>query len=156
MALDVRLLAGPLSAPAELEAFLAGRTSDGAIVTFTGLARDRGGDGAVIDTLTLDWYPGMTERSMHEIAEAAAVRFPITDMVVVHRCGDITPGETIVFVATAAPHRRVAFEAADYVMDRLKTGAAFWKRETGPGGTRWIEPVDEDCAALARWKDHTP
>ena len=156
MALDVRLATATLSAPAELKAFLAGRTADGAVVTFTGLARGIDKDGSVVGSLTLDWYPGMTERSMLDIAEAAAARFPVSDLVVVHRCGDIAPGETIVFVAAAAPHRRVAFEAADYLMDRLKTEAAFWKRETGPAGTRWIEPVDDDRAALARWKDETP
>jgi len=156
LTLDVRLATETLSAPSELERFLSGRTGDGAVVTFTGLARGIGKDGSVIESLTLDWYPGMTERSMLDIAEAAAARFPVSDLVVVHRCGDIVPGETIVFVAAAAPHRRVAFEAADYLMDRLKTEAAFWKRETGPAGTRWIEPVDDDRAALARWKDQTP
>ena len=156
MALDVRLASGPLSASAELEAFLAGRTGDGAVVTFTGLARAVGKDGTAVETLSLDWYPGMTERSMRDIAEAAAARFAVSDLVVVHRCGEIVPGETIVFVAAAAAHRRAAFAAADYLMDRLKTEAAFWKRETGPSGTRWIEPVDEDRAALARWKDETP
>jgi molybdopterin synthase catalytic subunit len=156
MTLDVRLTATALSAGAELEGFIAGRTGDGAVVSFTGLARGVGKDGSVIETLRLDWYPGMTERSMQDIAEAAAARFPVTDLIVAHRCGEITPGETIVFVATASPHRRTAFEAADYLMDRLKTEAAFWKRETGPSGTRWIEPVDEDRAALARWKDETP
>lgn len=153
MTLDVRLTPGPLSASAELETFLAGRVTDGAVVSFAGLARGTARDGSVVESLTLDWYPGMTERSMVEIAEAAASRFAVSDLVVVHRCGDITPGETIVFVAAAAPHRREAFEAADYLMDRLKTEAAFWKRETGPDGARWIEPVDEDRAALARWKD---
>ncbi len=156
MALDVRLTSAPLSAPAELEAFLAGRLSDGAVVSFTGLARAVARDGAIVDTLTLDWYPGMTERSMQDIAAAAAARFLVTDLLVVHRCGEIGPGETIVFVAAAAAHRREAFAAADYLMDRLKTEAAFWKRETGPAGARWIEPVDEDRAALARWKDETP
>lgn len=155
MALDVRLISTPLSPPSELEAFLSGRTAEGAVVTFTGLARNRGKDGSSIHALTLDWYPGMTERSMRDIAEAAAARFAVTDLVVVHRCGEIVPGETIVFVATAARHRREAFAAADYLMDRLKTEAAFWKRETGPSGTHWIEPVDEDRAALARWKDET-
>ncbi|MGZ9098428.1 MAG: molybdenum cofactor biosynthesis protein MoaE [Brevundimonas sp.] len=154
--MDVRLVSTDLSAPAELAAFLAGRTGDGAVVSFTGLARGVGKDGAVVESLTLDWYPGMTERSMREIAEAAAARFPVGDLVVVHRCGEIRPGETIVFVAAAAAHRRAAFAAADYLMDRLKTEAAFWKRETGPAGVRWIEPVDEDRAALARWKDETP
>lgn len=156
MALDVRLVAGPLSAPAELEAFLAGRTDDGAVVSFTGLARGVARDGSAVDALRLDWYPGLTEGSMHDIAVAAAARFAVSDLVVVHRCGEIVPGETIVFVAAAAAHRRAAFEAADYLMDRLKTEAAFWKRETGPAGGRWIEPVDEDRAAVARWKDETP
>jgi molybdopterin synthase catalytic subunit len=156
MALDVRLNPGPLSASAELEAFLAGRSGDGAVVTFTGLARGAGTDGSVVETLALDWYPGMTERSMQDIAEAAAARFAVSDLVVVHRRGEIFPGETIVFVAAAAAHRREAFAAADYLMDRLKTEAAFWKRETGPSGKRWIEPTDEDRAALARWKDETP
>ncbi|WP_370649999.1 molybdenum cofactor biosynthesis protein MoaE [Brevundimonas sp.] len=156
MALDVRLATAPLSAAAELEAFLAGRTGDGAVVSFTGLARGVGKDGSIVETLTLDWYPGMTERSMREIAEDAAARFAVSDLVVVHRCGDIVPGETIVFVAAAAAHRRAAFAAADYLMDRLKTEAAFWKRETGPAGVRWIEPLDEDRAAAARWKDKTP
>lgn len=156
MTLDVRLVPGPLSASAELEAFLAGRTDDGAVVAFTGLARGVGKDGSIVETLTLDWYPGMTERSMRDIAEDAAARFPVRDLVVAHRCGEIVPGETIVFVAAAAAHRRAAFAAADYLMDRLKTEAAFWKRETGPAGTRWIEPSDEDRAALARWKDEAP
>ena len=155
MALDVRLVSGPLSPAAELDAFMSGRTADGAVVTFTGLARATARDGSVVTALTLDWYPGMTERSMRDIAEAASARFQVRDLVVAHRCGDITPGETIVFVAAAAAHRRTAFEATDYVMDRLKSEAAFWKRETGPAGARWIEPADEDRAALARWKDKT-
>lgn len=156
MALDIRLAATALSASSELETFLADRAGDGAVVCFTGLARGVGKDGATVETLTLDWYPGMTEQSMREIAKDAAARFPVSDLVVIHRCGDITPGETIVFVAAAAVHRRAAFEAADYLMDRLKTEAAFWKRETGPAGVRWIEPVDEDRAALVRWKDKSP
>ena len=156
MALDVRLATETLSAPVELERFLAGRTGDGAVVTFTGLARGVARDGSIVESLTLDWYPGMTERSMRDITEAAAARFAVSDLVVVHRCGDIMPGETIVFVAAAARNRRAAFQAADYLMDRLKTEAAFWKRETGPSGARWIEPVDDDRAALARWKDETP
>jgi molybdopterin synthase catalytic subunit len=156
VALDVRLTQSALSAPEELATFVANRTVEGAVVTFTGLARGAGKDGSVVETLSLDWYPGMTERSMQDIAEAAAARFPVTDLIVVHRCGEILPGETIVFVAAAAAHRREAFAAAEYLMDRLKTEAAFWKRETGPSGTRWIEPVDEDRAALARWKDETP
>lgn len=155
MALDVRLTQTPLCAASELQAFLAGRADDGAVVSFTGLARAAGKDGTVVSSLALDWYRGMTERSMRDIAEAAAARFSVSDLVVVHRCGEIHPGETIVFVAAAATHRRAAFEAADYLMDRLKSQAAFWKREVGPAGMRWIEPVDEDRVALARWNEGT-
>lgn len=153
MTLDVRLTQAPLCAASELQAFLTRRVDDGAVVSFTGLARAAGRDGTVVGSLVLDWYPGMTERSMRDIGEAAAARFPVRDLVVVHRCGEIRPGETIVFVAAAAAHRRAAFEAADYLMDRLKSEAAFWKREIGPAGVRWIEPVDEDHAALARWNE---
>ena len=127
----------------------------GATAIFIGAMRDFN-EGEAVRGMTLEHYPGMTERYLQDIAQAAAVRFPVTELVVVHRCGEIVPGETIVFVAAAAAHRREAFAAADYLMDRLKTEAAFWKRETGPSGTRWIEPVDEDRAALARWKDETP
>lgn len=156
MTIDVRLEPAALSAPAELAAFLADRPGDGAVVSFTGLARAVAQDGAVVEALTLDWYPGMTEGSMRDIAEGAALRFAVSDLVVVHRGGEIAPGDAIVFVAVAAPHRREAFLAADYLMDRLKTEAAFWKRETGPAGRRWIEPTDEDRAAVARWTDEAP
>lgn len=148
-----RLIAGPLSAPLELEAFLHGRTGDGAVVSFTGLARGTSRTGEPVTRLRLDWYPGMTERSLQTIAEAGAARFEVSDLLVVHRCGEVLPGETIVFVAAAAPHRRRAFLAADHLMDRLKTEAAFWKWEEGPGGGRWIEPADGDRVDTERWSD---
>ena len=88
-----------------------------------------------------------------EIAEAALSRFAVNAIRVVHRCGRIRPGETIVFAAASAPHRREAFLAADYLMDRLKSEAAFWKRESGPEGGRWIEPTEQDGADRARWSD---
>lgn len=153
MAVQARLETRHLDAASELASFLSGRTDDGAVVTFTGLARARGSDGAPVSTLRLDWHPVMTERSLVDLAEATADQFPVSDILVVHRCGEITPGETIVMVAVASPHRRQAFLAADSLMDRLKTEAVFWKHESGPDGGRWIEPTQQDVADRARWSD---
>lgn len=153
MAVEARLETGRLDAGAELAAFLTERDADGAVVSFTGLARGRGKDGATVERLRLDWHPVMTARSLTALAEAGAARFEVSDVLVVHRGGEITPGETIVFVAVASPHRRQAFFAADYLMDRLKTEAMFWKHESGPDGGRWIEPTEQDRADLARWSD---
>lgn len=152
MAVSTALTDGPPCAETELGAFLARRTGDGAVTAFVGLARDNGPAGPVAG-LFLDHYPGLTERSLEEIAADAARRFSVSDIRVVHRCGAVPPGEAIVFVAVAAPHRRAAFEAADYLMDRLKTEAAFWKREDGPEGSRWIEPTAADRADRDRWSD---
>lgn len=124
---------------------------DGAVVSFTGLARRRGSDGGVVEELRLDWRPGLTERSIQDIAEAAKARFDVGAVQVIHRCGNVLPGDVIVFAAAASPHRREAFLAADYLMDRLKSEAAFWKYERGPKGGRWIEPTEQDRATLARW-----
>ena len=153
MAVTTRLQVEAFSPAAELEAFLAGRTGDGAVVSFTGLARGRAHSGEAVEMLVLDHYPGMTERSIEEIAQAGAGRFEVSEVLVVHRHGEIAPGEAIVFVATASRHRGEAFACADYLMDRLKTEAAFWKREQGPGGSRWIDPTDQDRDRLARWSD---
>lgn len=153
MAVEARLETGGLDAGAELAAFLSGRDADGAVVSFTGLARSRDADGAAVERLRLDWHPVMTARSLSVLAEATAARFDVSDVLVVHRGGEIAPGETIVFVAVASPHRRQAFFAADYLMDRLKTEAVFWKHESGPGGGRWIEPTERDRADRARWSD---
>ena len=131
----------------------AARGVDGAIVAFTGLARDRAKDGARVDELRLDWHPRLTEQSLQRIAQDALDRFPVTAVYVVHRWGCMAPGDTIVFAAAASPHRREAFQAADYLMDRLKSEAVFWKHESGPDGGRWIEPTEQDGAALARWSD---
>ena len=153
MPVTSRLQVEPFDAADELRAFSTGRTLDGAVVSFTGLARGKAHSGEVVETLILDHYPGMTERSIEEIAEAAAARFEVSDVLVVHRHGEIAPGEAIVFVAAASRHRGEAFACADYLMDRLKSEAAFWKREQGPGGSRWIDPTDQDRARLARWSD---
>lgn len=152
MAVSARLSSDALAAEAELADFLKGRSGDGAVVSFIGLARDISTAGPVTG-LYLDHYPGFTERSLERIAADAGARFAVSDIRVVHRCGAVAPGEPIVFVAVAAPHRRAAFEATDCLMDRLKTEAAFWKREDGPGGARWIEPTDKDRADCARWSE---
>ncbi len=153
MAVISRLQTEPLNAPAELEAFMAGRVDDGAVVSFTGIARGASKSGQAVERLFLDHYPGMTERSIEEIADAGAGRFDVSDVLVVHRCGEIRPGEAIVFVAAASRHRAEAFAAADYLMDRLKTEAAFWKREEGAGAARWIDPTEGDIERRARWSD---
>ncbi|ANY19644.1 Molybdopterin synthase catalytic subunit [Tsuneonella dongtanensis] len=147
-------LAGEPFAPADLLArFTAGLRGEGAVVSFSGHARGTSKDGNGVDALVLESYRGMTLRSMQDIAAAAMDRFEVTRCLVVHRAGRILPGEAIVFVATASAHRRAAFEAADYLMDRLKTEAVFWKREESADGDRWIEPTDADHADARRWTD---
>jgi molybdopterin synthase catalytic subunit len=146
--MTVSLQAEPFEAGALLTSFCADRAETGAVVSFTGLARASAG--AVI-ALELEAYPGFTDAEIERIAEAARTRFALQDLLIVHRIGKIAPGEAIVFVATAASHRREAFEAADHLMDYLKSRAPFWKREHGPEGARWIEPTDRDVADAARW-----
>jgi molybdopterin synthase catalytic subunit len=148
-----RLEASTLYPEVELARFLQGRSVDGAVTSFAGLMRATSKSGEPIEALELDWYPGMTEASIQTIADDACARFEVSDVLVIHRCGRILPGEAIVFVATAAPHRRQAFQAADYLMDRLKTDAAFWKREEGAKGSAWIEPGEADRADRARWSE---
>jgi len=131
-----------------LSAFCRGRQETGAVVSFTGLAR--GGAGAVT-RLELEAYPGFTDVEIERMAEAALTRFSLHEVLIVHRIGEIAPGEAIVFVATAAAHRRAAFEAADQLMDYLKSRAPFWKKEHGPDGARWIEPTEQDRTDAARW-----
>ena len=146
--MTVRLQAEPFEAGALLTAFCAGRAETGAVVSFTGLARATAG---AVAALELEAYPGFTDAEIERIAKAARVRFSLQDLLIVHRVGRIAPGEAIVFVATAASHRRAAFEAADHLMDYLKSRAPFWKREHGPDGARWIEPTERDMADAARW-----
>lgn len=123
------------------------------MVSFVGLARARSADGAPVSRLFLDHHPRLTQRSLEEIGQTAAKRFDVAAIRIVHRCGEVGAGEPIVFVAAAAVHRRPAFEAADYLMDRLKTDAVFWKREDGVDGSRWIEPTAADREDRARWSD---
>jgi molybdopterin synthase catalytic subunit len=132
-----------------LTEFSRNRAETGAVATFTGLARAEGGEARVLE---LEAYPGFTEAKIGEIAQTARVRFALDDLMILHRVGRIAPGEPIVFVATAARHRREAFEACDFLMDYLKSRAPFWKKEHGPEGARWIEPRAQDHADIARWE----
>jgi len=145
----IRLADQAFDPGALLTEFSRGRAETGAVATFTGIARAEAGQTAVLE---LEAYPGFTEARIAEIAETARARFELDDLMVLHRVGAIAPGEPIVFVATAARHRRAAFEACDFLMDYLKSRAPFWKKETGPEGTRWIEPRAQDHADIARWE----
>lgn len=146
----IRLTQEPFDPGALLSGFCQGRSEVGAVASFTGIARAEGGEAAVLE---LQAYPSLTEREIGRIAEQARDRFGLQDLVILHRIGRIAPGETIVFVATAATHRREAFEACDFLMDYLKSRAPFWKRSHGPDGVRWIEPRAQDHADLARWDE---
>lgn len=135
----------------ELKQFARVAQGAGAISSFTGIARPLTRSGEPVEAIFLDHHPRLTLSSMRDIADAAA-RFGVDDRLVIHRCGHITPGEPIVLVAAASAHRRAAIEAVDYIMDRLKTDAIFWKREDRDSGSAWIEPSAEDHAAHARWE----
>lgn len=153
MTCATRLASGAIHPEQELARFMEQAKGMGAVVTFSGVARPESRSGEAVGQLFLDHYPGMTERSLQAIALDAMAKFAVPSVSVVHRCGAIEPGETIVFVAAASLHRREAFQAADYLMDRLKTEAVFWKREEGVDGHRWIEPSERDHADAARWSE---
>ncbi len=139
----------PFDLSKETEAFAAGHTDMGAIVTFTGVVRDLEGD--TLDRMVIEHYPGMTEKALEQIASEARARWSLGDVLVIHRYGDLRPGDRIMMVATAAPHRKDAFEAAEYLMDYLKSRAPFWKQEFTADGVEWVAAKDEDEDALERW-----
>ena len=156
MTMDARLEPTALEPERELARFLAVAKDEGAVVSFVGIARPRSKEGAAVERLFLDHHPQLTQRSLEEIAAAALERFDVTAVSVVHRCGEVEPGAAIVFAAAASAHRRAAFEAADYLMDRLKTDAMFWKREDRVDGAEWIEPTPGDRRDRDRWSDPCP
>ena len=137
----------PFDYGAECGAFAEGHHEMGAVVTFAGIVRADGGMAA----MEIEHYPGMTEKALTRIATEARDRWSLGAVTVIHRFGRLTPGERIMMVATAAPHRRDAFEAAEFLMDYLKSRAPFWKREAGPDGSAWVAAKDEDEDALDRW-----
>lgn len=138
----------PFEPGALLSEFVRDRRETGAVATFTGLARGENGSTTILE---LEAYPGFTEAEIAKIADRARERFGLHDLMIQHRVGKIGPGEPIVFVATAAGHRRAAFEACDFLMDYLKSRAPFWKKEYGPQGTRWVEPTSQDHRDRDRW-----
>ncbi len=144
----IRLTSGPFDPGAELNRFSANRPITGAVASFLGLAR---GDPGLSVALELEAYPGFTEATIARFMEVAIDRFALQDARVLHRVGLIGPGEAIVLVLTAAPHRREALQACDYLMDYLKSRAPFWKKEYGADGVRWVEPTARDLSDLERW-----
>ena len=129
--------------------FASGHSEMGAVVTFTGIVRDTGE--VALQAMEIEHYPGMTEAALSEIAKQAVDRWALGDVLVIHRHGRLVPGEMIMMVATASRHRKDAFEAAEYLMDYLKSRAPFWKREVTAGGATWVDAKDDDEAALNRW-----
>jgi molybdopterin synthase catalytic subunit len=150
MEVTVRVQAEPFDTAAETASLTAGRADIGALVAFTGLCRDEGGRLAALE---LEHYPGMAEAEIARVAGDAVTRWPLLGLTVIHRYGRVAPGEPIVLVLAAASHRRAAFEAADFLMDYLKTRAPFWKREhRADGGTGdWVEAKEADERASERW-----
>ena len=144
----VRVQAEDFDTGAELADFAADRQDVGAVVSFTGVVRDSDG---VLDRMEIEHYPGMTERALTDIAATAMSRWELADALVIHRHGALRPGERIMMVATAAAHRRAAFEAADFLMDYLKSRAPFWKKEFTRDGAEWVAAKDADEDALTRW-----
>lgn len=147
----VEVQAAPFDFGAEANAFASGHKDMGAIVTFTGVVRDLAQD--TLDRMVIEHYPGMTEKALEKIAEEALNRWNLGDVLVIHRYGDMRPGDMIMMVATAAPHRVDAFEAAEFLMDYLKSRAPFWKQEFTADGAEWVAAKDADEDALDRWSD---
>jgi molybdopterin synthase catalytic subunit len=141
----VRVVQQAFDAQAETASFVSGRDDAGALASFVGYCRATT-DGAVVSELRIDHYPGFTEREITRLTEETQQRFGCLDVLVIHRVGQIRPGEAIVLVAALATHRGNAFEAVQVLMDYLKTDAPLWKKESGPAGVRWIEPRAEDHA----------
>jgi molybdopterin synthase catalytic subunit len=151
VAAAIRIQAEGFDTAAETAALTAGRPDIGAVVAFTGFCRDEGGRLAALE---LEHYPGMAEAEIARIAAEAETRWPLLGLTIIHRFGQIRPGEEIVLVLAASTHRRAAFEAAEFLMDYLKTRAPFWKREHLRDGTMgpWVEAKDADDEALERWR----
>jgi len=146
----IRIQSQGFDAAGETAALAAGRPDIGAVVAFTGFCRDEGGRLAALE---LEHYPGMAEAEIARIAAEAETRWPLMGLTVIHRFGRIRPGEEIVLVLAASAHRRAAFEAAEFLMDYLKTRAPFWKREHLCDGTigAWVEAKGVDDEAMRRW-----
>lgn len=139
----------PFDLGAESTAFSAAQSNMGAIVTFTGVVRNNAE--GTLQAMDIEHYPGMTEKALTKIAEDASARWDLGDVLVIHRYGRMAPGEMIMMVATASKHRVHAFEAAEFLMDFLKSRAPFWKQEIFADGAKWVAAKDDDEEALKRW-----
>lgn len=153
----IRVQTASFDAHTETAAFAKGRAEAGALASFVGSVRDSA-HGDMVSALELEAYPGFTEKQIAKIEAEARERFDLIDTLVIHRYGRMAPGEAIVLVAALSKHRREALQAVDYLMDRLKTEAPFWKREVRPAGeggehAEWIEPRGDDREAHARWTE---
>ena len=137
---------------AEVAALTRGRTDIGGIATFQGLVRDTAGDER-ISAMTLEHYPGMTEKMLGEIEAEARARWPLDATLIIHRYGRLEPGDRIVLVVTASAHRKAAIESCEFLIDWLKTKEPFWKLEEIGAGTQWVAARDSDDEAAARWQE---
>ncbi|MBF0095173.1 MAG: molybdenum cofactor biosynthesis protein MoaE [Alphaproteobacteria bacterium] len=150
----IRVQGEDFDAGAEIARFTSGRTDIGAVASFLGLVRDERSPGSPgLVAMTLEHYPGMTERQLSDIEAEARRRWPIEDCLIIHRHGRLRPGERIVLVLTASSHRAAALESCAFLIDWLKTRAPFWKREETEAGERWVEAKSLDDTAAERWND---
>jgi molybdopterin synthase catalytic subunit len=149
--MPVRVQEADFDAGHELDSLTRARRDVGAVASFVGLVRDAN-DGAAVSGMTLEHYPGMTEKALEEICAEAKARWDVIDTIVVHRVGPLKPGDRIVLVGVSSAHRGEAFAACEFIIDYLKTRAPFWKREETPGGPRWVEARESDDAAARKWK----
>jgi molybdopterin synthase catalytic subunit len=147
----VRVQEADFDVGAEMAALSDGRTDVGGVASFVGLVRDVA-SGSAVTAMTLEHYPGMTERQLEEIEAEARSRWPLLEVRIVHRIGRLEPGDRIMFCGAASAHRGAALEACAFLMDWLKTKAPFWKKEETPAGERWVEARSEDDEAAARWR----
>jgi molybdopterin synthase catalytic subunit len=148
--MTVRLQREDFDAAAEAAKITRGRSDVGAVVTFTGICRDREA-GHGVSALTLEHYPGMAEEEITRHVAQAEARWPLMGVTVIHRYGRLVPGDNIVLVVTASAHRAAAFAAAEFLMDFLKTRAPFWKQEERADGSAWVDAKETDDAAAGRW-----
>lgn len=147
---DIRVGEADFSLDEELSRIMRESPSAGGVASFVGLVRNKN-DGAAVSRMTLEHYPGMTEKSLAKIAAAARERFHLVDVIVVHRVGELKVGDRIVLCLTSAEHRSDAFAGCEYIMDWLKTEAPFWKKEQTPDGERWVDARESDDKTRERW-----
>ena len=148
--MPVRVQTGDFDIAREIAALRGGDARVGAVAAFVGLVRDIN-DAAAVSTLTLEHYPGMTEKALARIVDEAKSRWNVYDVLVIHRVGELKPTDQIVLVVVTGAHRGEAFAACEFIMDYLKTRAPFWKKEQTPAGERWVEARASDDDAAARW-----